>query len=61
MTVAQARIAFRLHGEAGEAAATAKALARIAQRAGSASTVALAWSALATGPDKLLDPLRGRA
>src|SRR4029079_7228939 len=61
MTVAQAGIAFRLHGEAGEAAATANALARIGHRAGSASTVALAWSALATGPDKLLDPLRGRA
>ena len=60
MTVAQARIAFGLGGEAGEAAATAKALTRIAQRAGSASTVALAWSALATDPDKLLDPLRGR-
>jgi len=61
MTVAQARIAFRLHGEAGQAAATSNALERIAHRAGSASTVALAWSALATGPDQLLAPLRGRA
>ena len=61
MTVAQARIAFRLHGDAREAAATSDALARIVHRASSASTVALAWSALATGPDTLLDPIRGRA
>ena len=61
MTVAQARLAFRLHGDAREAAAASNALARIVHRAASASTVALAWSALATGPDELLDPLRGRA
>ena len=61
MTVAQARIAFRLHGDAREAAAASNALARNVHRAASASTVALAWSALATGPDELLDPLRGRA
>jgi hypothetical protein len=61
MTVAQARIAFRLHGDRHEADATSAALAGIVHRAATASTVALAWSALATGPDELLDPLRGQA
>jgi hypothetical protein len=61
LTTAQAQIAFRLHGVEAEVGRTNAALERLRSRAMHASTVALAWSALATGPDNLLTPLRGRA
>jgi hypothetical protein len=62
LTVAQAAIAFRFHGvgdEVGPALETLETLSR--RRQPRASTVALAWSALATGTDDLLAPLRGRS
>jgi hypothetical protein len=61
LTTAQAQVAFRLHGVATEIGRTNAALERLRSRVTHASTVALAWSALATGPDDLLQPLRGRA
>jgi hypothetical protein len=61
LTTAQAQIAFRLHAADDEVERTTAALERLRQRARRASTVALAWSALATGPEELLEPLRGAA
>jgi hypothetical protein len=61
LTTAQARIAFRFHAAEGDAKRTTSTLEERRSRARRASTVALAWSALATGPDELLDPLRGQA
>jgi hypothetical protein len=61
LTTAQAQIAFRFHAADGDVARTTSTLEQLGVRARRASTVALAWSALATGPDELLEPLRGRA
>lgn len=61
LTAAQAQVAFRLHDAGEEVVRTTAALERLRPRVMRASTVALAWSTLATGPDRLLDPLRGRA
>jgi hypothetical protein len=61
LTVAQAAVAFRFHRADRDAAAAVAALERKVDRAARASTVALAWSALATGPDSLLVPLGGPA
>jgi hypothetical protein len=60
LTIAQAALAFRSHGvvdELGPTLATLETVAR--RRRPQASTVTLAWSALATGPDDLVAPLWG--
>jgi Prenyltransferase and squalene oxidase repeat len=62
LTTAQSLVAFRLHNVHREFSQTVAALERIAAgRSFLGSTVPLAWAALATGPDELLAPLRGRA
>ena len=61
LTTAQAQIAFRFHAVEDDVVRTTALLERLRPRAARASTVALAWSALATGPDELLEPLRGAA
>ena len=61
LTTAQAQIAFRFHAIEDDVVRTTALLERLRPRAARASTVALAWSALATGPDELLEPLRGAA
>jgi hypothetical protein len=61
LTLAQAAIAFRLHRADRDAAAALNVLERKVDRATRASTVALAWSTLATGPDSLLEQLAGSA
>jgi hypothetical protein len=61
LTTAQALIAFRLHEVEEETGPARAALGKIASRQSFlGGTVALAWAALATGPDELLEPLRGR-
>jgi Prenyltransferase and squalene oxidase repeat len=61
LTTAQALIAFRLHGAEDETGRARAALEKITSRKSFlGGTVALAWAALATGPDNLLEPLRGR-
>jgi len=62
LTVAQAIVALRLHGLDDEIPALLGALETIAQRPSfREKPLALGWAALATGPDRLLDPLRSRA
>ena len=62
LTTAQAILAFRFHRLAGEARAASRVLAEEVQRPTFRTrTVDVAWSALATGPDSLLEPLRSRA
>jgi hypothetical protein len=61
LTTAQAQVAFRLHGVDDDVERTTATLERLLARVERASTVGLAWSALATGPDELLEPLRGGA
>jgi len=60
LTLAQTVLALRLHGAA--LAAPLEAFRRLVTRtAGASRPLALAWGALATGPDALLEPLRSRA
>ena len=59
LTTAQAQVAFRLHAVQDQTERTTAVLERLHGRVERASTVGLAWSALATGPDELLEPLRG--
>jgi hypothetical protein len=61
LTTAQALIAFQLHEVEDEIGPARAALEKIVSRKSLlGGTVALAWAALATGPDALLEPLRGR-
>ena len=62
LTAAQALIAFRLHGATADAAAVRDAARLDGRRArrSSSARLTVAWAALATGPDALLDPLRSR-
>ena len=60
LTLAQTVLALRLHGAA--LAAPLEAFRRLVTRTvGTSRPLALAWGALATGPDALLEPLRSRA
>jgi hypothetical protein len=62
LTTAQAAVAFRLHRLDEDLPSLFEALARHARRpAFLERPLAVAWAALATGPDSLLDPLRSRA
>ena len=62
LTTAQAVAAFRLHGMQGEAADATVELETLAKRPSfTERPLTVAWAALATGPDALLDPLRSRA
>jgi hypothetical protein len=62
LTVAQALLASRLHGARDGVPELVAALATIAARPSFLEKpLALAWATLATGPDRLLDPLRSRA
>ncbi len=62
LTTAQVALAFRLHHLDKEADAALATLATVARRRSFLGrTVGLAWAALGTGPDDLLEPLRGRA
>ena len=59
MTTAQAMIAFRLHAVAGELESGFASLGPMMRRPSFLERpVAVAWAALATGPDELLDSLR---
>ena len=61
-TTAQALLAFRLHGIDNEIQPAIDALAAMAADASFGRAPAtVAWAALATGPDELLEPLRSRA
>jgi hypothetical protein len=60
LTLAQTVLALRLHGAA--LAAPLEAFRRLVTRTvGTSRPLALAWGALATGPEALLEPLRSRA
>ena len=60
LTLAQTVLALRLHGAG--LAAPLEAFRRLVTRTvGTSRPLALAWGALATGPDALLEPLRSRA
>jgi hypothetical protein len=62
LTTAQAAVALRLHRVDDEIGPALAALIEISRRRSFLGrTVGLAWAALATGPDALLDPFRGRA
>jgi hypothetical protein len=62
LTTAQALIAFRLHGVVDEVAPALTILGRQMQRPSFFERpLVVAWAALATGPDALLEPLRSRA
>ena len=62
LTVAQALVAFRLHGVDDAVAPLHTALAAISRRPSFLERpLAVAWATLATGPDRLLEPLRSRA
>jgi hypothetical protein len=62
LTTAQAVAAFRLHGMEAEAAEATMELETLAGRPSFAERpLTVAWAALATGPDALLDPLRSQA
>jgi Prenyltransferase and squalene oxidase repeat len=62
LTAAQALVAFRLHGVDGERRAATDSLGAIAgRRSFLERPLAVAWAALATGPDPVLEPLRSRA
>jgi hypothetical protein len=59
LTAAQALIAFRLHAVSDEVAPATEHLADLAARPPFRERpLAVAWAALATGPDELLEPLR---
>jgi hypothetical protein len=62
LTVAQALVAYRLHGRRDEAPALLAELRKAVRRPSFLSRpLAVAWAVIATGPDALLDPLRSRA
>ena len=62
LTVAQALVAYRLHGRSDEMRALTAELGEISRRPSFLERpLAVAWATLATGPDALLDPLRSRA
>ena len=62
LTVAQALVAFRLHGVDDAVPPLQTALAAISRRPSFLERpLAVAWATLATGPDRLLEPLRSRA
>ena len=62
LTTAQALLAFRLHGVVDEVGPALRVLDREAgRRTFVARPLAIAWAALATGPDAMLEPLRSRA
>jgi hypothetical protein len=62
MTAAQALLAFRLHGVDDELTAAVQALESVVRtRSFLERPAAVAWAALATGPDALIEPLRSRA
>ena len=62
LTVAQALVAYRLHGRRDEVPALLAELGEISRRPSFLERpLAVAWATLATGPDALLDPLRSRA
>ena len=62
LTVAQALVAYRLHGRRDEVPELLAALEAISRRPSFRERpLAVAWAALATGPDACLDPLRSRA
>ena len=62
LTVAQALVAYRLHGRRDEAPALLAELRKASRRPSFLSRpLAVAWATLATGPDALLEPLRTRA
>jgi hypothetical protein len=62
LTTAQAVLAFRLHGLERDARDASRVLALEVERPTfGARPLDIAWSALATGPDSLLEPLRSRA
>ena len=62
LTVAQALVAFRLHGIDDALPPLHAALGEISRRPSFLERpLAVAWAALATGPDASLDPLRSRA
>ena len=62
LTLAQTVLALRLHGGQAALAAPLEAFRRLVTRPPKTTrTLALAWGALATGPDSLLEPLRSRA
>ena len=61
LTVAQSLVAFRLHGIDDALPPLHAALGEISRRPWFLKRpLAVAWAALATGPDTLLDPLRSR-
>jgi hypothetical protein len=62
LTAAQALVALRLHGLRDDVAALEAAIAEAAGRPWFLERpLSIAWAALATGPDELLEPLRSRA
>ena len=62
LTTAQALIAFRLHGVRGELEPASRVLAQeVRRRSFADQPLTVAWAALATGSDSLLEPLRTRA
>ena len=62
LTVAQALVAYRIHGRREEVPALLAALEEISRRPSFRERpLAVAWATLATGPDALLEPLRSRA
>lgn len=62
LTTAQTVLAFRLHGLERDAGEASRVLARQVERPTmGARPLDIAWAALATGPDALLEPLRSRA
>ena len=62
LTLGQTVLALRLHGGQAALAAPLEAFRRLVTRPPKTTrTLALAWGALATGPDSLLEPLRSRA
>jgi hypothetical protein len=61
LTAAQALVAFRLHRQANDAAKALVALEGIASRPSFRDRpLTVAWAALATGPEEVLDRLRPR-
>ena len=62
LTLAQAIVAFRLHGAEASVAGPLAALTGLAgDSAFTSRPLAVAWGVLATGPDSLLEPMRSRA
>jgi hypothetical protein len=62
LTAAQSLVAFRLHGVADQIEPARAALEGVVSRSWFRERpLAVAWAALATGPESLLEPLRSRA